>query len=150
MLQHVHILTNSLKGGSSEPSAFLFERILASTPTTSALPSTVVLTQAHILSQVYAGLVLHTDVVDTFHARIREVASVQYQLRQQLLGENLGTVSGLQPTGKHWNETGTTVANNISLDSCLPQQQQGLASPSGHHGLMHEAQSRGEHTSCCA
>ena len=76
MLQHVHILTNSLKGGSSEPSAFLFERTLASTPTTSALPSTVVLTQA--LSQVYAGLVLHTNVVDTFHARIREVAHVGY------------------------------------------------------------------------
>jgi hypothetical protein len=66
-----------------------------------------VLTQAHIFSQVYAGLVLHTDVVDTFNARIREVASVGYQLRQQRLDEILGTVSGLQPTGKHWNETGT-------------------------------------------
>ena len=116
MLQHIeHALTNLLKGGSSEPSAFLFERTLASTPTTSALPSTVVLTQA--LSQVYAGLVLHTDVVDTFHARMRKVASVGYQLRQQLrLDEIPGTVSGLQPTGKHWNETGNTVARNISLD----------------------------------
>jgi hypothetical protein len=76
------------------------------------VPSTVVLTQA--LSQVYAGLVLH--VVDMFHARIREVAIVGYQLRQQRLDEILGTVSGLQPTGKHRNETVNTVAHHISLD----------------------------------
>ena len=66
---------------------------------------------------IYAGLVLHTDVVDTFHARMRKVASVGYQLRQQRLDENLGTASGLQPTGKHWKEKGKTVAHNISLDA---------------------------------
>ena len=77
MLQHIgHALTNSLKGGSIEPSTFVFERTLASTPTTSAQHSCL-LTQA--LSQVYAGLVLHTDVVDTFHTRIREVASRPYR-----------------------------------------------------------------------
>ena len=54
--------------------------------------------------------------MDTFHARIREVASVRYQLRQQHTNDNLGTVSGLQPTGKHWNETGNTVARNMSSD----------------------------------
>jgi hypothetical protein len=66
---------------------------------------------------IYAGLVLHTTVVDTFHSHIRKVASVRYQLSQQRLDDILGTIVGLNPTGKHLNETGNTVAHNISLDT---------------------------------